>query len=187
MRAASLPPLASNRRPLSEYGTAQRLLRLFTPAPGEELQASDWEQGPSAMEELRKADPALLTPIRPLGGIGLGIGRTAPAIAPEALEAIGEATEATPETPPTAEKRAVARRFSAAQKRRRATANRMFPQAPSAATARQLVRHGFPGQRERTVEDISHRRNHGCTRKPSPNSVFDIRSGSGAGYRPPEY
>jgi len=97
----SLPPLASNRRPLTEYGSAQRLLGLFTPAPGTELQASDWEQGPSSTEELRKADPALLTPIRPLGGVGLGIGRSTPAIAQEALEAIGDATEATTEAPPT--------------------------------------------------------------------------------------
>ena len=96
----SLQPLASNRRPLAEYGSAQRLLGLFTPAPGSQLQASDWEQGPSATEELRKADPALLTPIRPLGGVGLGIGRSTPAIAQEALEAIGDATEATTEAPP---------------------------------------------------------------------------------------
>ncbi|MCD6034250.1 MAG: ribosomal protein, partial [Thermomicrobiales bacterium] len=86
-----------------EYGSAQRLLGLFTPEPGTELQASDWEQGPSAMEELRKADPALLTPIRPLGGVGLGIGRSTPAIAQEALEAIGDATEATTEAAPTPE------------------------------------------------------------------------------------
>ena len=99
----SLPPLASNRRPLTEYGTAQRLLGLFTPAPGTELEASDWEQGPSSTEELRKADPALLTPIRPLGGVGLGIGRSTPAIAQEALEAIGDATEATTEAAPTQE------------------------------------------------------------------------------------
>jgi hypothetical protein len=99
----SLSPLVSNRRPLSEYGSAQRLLGLFTPAPGTELQASDWEQGPSSMEELRKADLALLTPIRPLGGVGLGIGRSTSAIASEALEAIGDATEATTETPPTGE------------------------------------------------------------------------------------
>ena len=97
----SLPPLASNRRPLTEYGSAQRLLGLFTPEPGTELQASDWEQGPSAMEELRKADPALLTPIRPLGGVGLGIGRATSAIATEALEAIGDTAEATTEAPPT--------------------------------------------------------------------------------------
>jgi hypothetical protein len=98
-----LPPLASNRRPLTEYGSAQRLLGLFTPEPGTELQASDWEQGPSAMEELRKADPALLTPTRPLGGVGLGIGRSAPAITHEALEAIGDATEATTVAPPAEE------------------------------------------------------------------------------------
>ena len=97
----SLPPLASNRRPLSEYGSAQRLLGLFTARPGTELEASDWEQGPSAMEELRKADPALLTPNRPLGGVGLGIGRSTSAIATEALEAIGDTAEATTEAPPT--------------------------------------------------------------------------------------
>src|SRR5829696_8137218 len=51
----SLPPLMSNRRPLTEYGTAQRLSGIFTPAPGEQMQASDWEQGPSSLEELRKA------------------------------------------------------------------------------------------------------------------------------------
>ena len=95
MSRGSLPTLASNRRPLSEYGTAQRLLRLFTPDPGQELEAADWEQGPAAREELRKADPALLTPIRPLAGHGLGIGRTTPAIAQEALEAIGDAQEVT--------------------------------------------------------------------------------------------
>jgi hypothetical protein len=55
------------------------------------------------MEELRKADPALLTPIRPLGGVGLGIGRSTSAIAAEALEAIGDTTEATTEAPPAGE------------------------------------------------------------------------------------
>jgi hypothetical protein len=99
----SLPPLVSNRRPLTEYGSAQRLLCLFTPQPGTELQASDWEQGPSATEELRKADPALLTPIRPLTGVGLGIGRSTSAIAAEALEAIGDTAEATTEAPPAAD------------------------------------------------------------------------------------
>jgi hypothetical protein len=99
----SLPPLASTRRPLTEYDTAQRRLRLFTPAPGTTLQASDWEQGPAAMEELRRADPALVTPIRPLPGVGLGLGRTAPAIAHEALAALGDAQEATLEAPGAAD------------------------------------------------------------------------------------
>jgi len=103
----SVPPLASNRRPLTEYGSAQRLLGLFTPEPGTELQPSDWEQGLSSTEELRKADPALLTPIRPLGGVGLGIGRSTSAIASEALEAIGDATEATTEATTETSERAV--------------------------------------------------------------------------------
>ena len=98
----SLPPLVSNRRPLSEYATAQRLLGILSPPPGEEMQASDWEQGPSAFEELRKADPALLTPVRPLSGHGLGIGRSTPAITGEALEAIGDASAATREATPSA-------------------------------------------------------------------------------------
>jgi hypothetical protein len=99
----SLLPLVSNRRPLTEYDTAQRRLRLFTPAPGAALNASDWEQGPAAMEELRKADPALVTPIRPLTAHGLGLGRSAPAIAREALEALGDASEVTLEAPPATE------------------------------------------------------------------------------------
>jgi large subunit ribosomal protein L17 len=36
-----------------------------------------------------------LTPERPLAGRGLGIGRTVPAIAPQALAALGDTTEAT--------------------------------------------------------------------------------------------
>ena len=85
-----LPPPASTLRPLTEYGSAQRMLRLFTPPPGTELVPSDWEQGPASFEELRKLDPALNTPERPLRGYGLGLGRQALALAaamPEALAA----------------------------------------------------------------------------------------------------
>jgi hypothetical protein len=96
----SLPRLVSNRRPLTEYGTAQRLLRLFTPKAGAELTAADWEQGAASYEELRKADPALETPFRPLPGYGLGIGRSTSAIATEALEALGDATGVTQEVSP---------------------------------------------------------------------------------------
>lgn len=77
----TLPPLRNTRRPLTEYGTAQRMLRMFSPPPGADLEPSDWEQGPSAFEEMRKANPNLLTPFRPLEGYGLGIGRAAPPIA----------------------------------------------------------------------------------------------------------
>jgi hypothetical protein len=95
--------LGSNRRPLTEYGTAQRFLRLFTPEPGADLEASDWEQGPAAFEEIRKADPARLTPFRPLEGYGLGIGHTAAAIAPAESEAISGADEPLPAIPSVVE------------------------------------------------------------------------------------
>jgi hypothetical protein len=94
------------RRPLTEYDTAQRLLGLFTPPPGATLTAADWEQGPSSGEELRKANPALLTPERPLSGYGLGLGRSAPALAAVAVEEIAElapAAEAPPAVPPAAQ------------------------------------------------------------------------------------
>jgi hypothetical protein len=99
----TLPPLRNNRRPLTEYGTAQRLLRLFTPPPGADLTATDWEQGPSAFEERRKADPALLPPFRPLEGYGLGIGHTAPAIAGDEFEAITGTDEPVPADPAVAQ------------------------------------------------------------------------------------
>lgn len=83
-------PLIFSRRPLTEYATAQRVLGLFTPPDGATLTAEDWEQGPSSSEEQRKANPALLTPKRPLGGYGLGIGRTAPQVALPAVEELGE-------------------------------------------------------------------------------------------------
>ena len=41
-------PLLFTRRPLTEYGTAQRMLGLFTPPEGVTLTADDWEQGPSS-------------------------------------------------------------------------------------------------------------------------------------------
>jgi hypothetical protein len=88
----TLSTLVNTRRPLTEYGSAQRILHLFTPAPGAELEAADWEQGPVSFEEQRKVDPALGTPFRPLTGYGLGIGRTTPAIPAEALEALSDST-----------------------------------------------------------------------------------------------
>jgi hypothetical protein len=91
----SAQPLASLWRPLTEYGTAQRILGMYTFPPGAEVKPEDWEQGPSAQEEQRKAHPALLTPPRPLSGYGLGLGRSAPALTSETLDAIGDAQAAT--------------------------------------------------------------------------------------------
>jgi hypothetical protein len=51
--------------PLTEYGTAQRIMGVFELAPGEEDTKARWEQETAAYEELRKGDPSLLPPIRP--------------------------------------------------------------------------------------------------------------------------
>lgn len=91
----STQPLTSVRRPLTEYGTAQRILGMYTFAAGAEVKPEDWEQGPSSLEEQRKAHPALLTPPRPLAGYGLGLGRSAPELPAETLEAIGDAQAVT--------------------------------------------------------------------------------------------
>jgi hypothetical protein len=88
-------PLATVRRPLTEYGTAQRILGMYNFPAGTEVKPEDWRQGPSSLEEQRKANPALLTPPRPLSGYGLGLGRSAPPLPAETLEAIGDAGAAT--------------------------------------------------------------------------------------------
>lgn len=101
-------PLANTRRPLTEYGTAQRILHMFTPPAGTDLEAGDWEQGPSSFEEQRKANPAFLTPFRPLSGYGLGIGRSAPAVTAAPVEEISGVDEAMPAISPPAEQAAPA-------------------------------------------------------------------------------
>ncbi len=91
----SAQPLTSLRRPLTQYGTAESILGLYSFAAGAEVKPEDWEQGPSSLEERLKADPALLTPERPLAGYGLGLGRSAPVLPVETLEAIGDAQAVT--------------------------------------------------------------------------------------------
>lgn len=95
----SMQPLASVRRPLTEYGSAQSILGMYSFAQGTEVKPEDWEQGPSSLEEQRRADPALLTPPRPLSGYGLGLGRSAPVLPAETLEAIGDAQAVTTSAP----------------------------------------------------------------------------------------
>ena len=66
-------PLAgANQRPVSQYGTAEEILHVFTPGENEVWDAADFEQAPSSQEEARKANPAALTPIRPVAGFALG-------------------------------------------------------------------------------------------------------------------
>lgn len=55
-------------KPLTEQGTAQGILRLFQPKPGQELKPEDFEQAPPSYEEQRKAYLNLLPPVRPMPG-----------------------------------------------------------------------------------------------------------------------
>jgi hypothetical protein len=58
------PPVGRVRRPLTEYGTAQEIMHVF-PAPNEEPDKSEFEQATASVEELRKAYPWQLPPVRP--------------------------------------------------------------------------------------------------------------------------
>src|SRR5581483_8504530 len=79
------------RRPITEYGTAQRIMRMYEAPPGEEMNPKRFESVPVSDEEIRKADPDLGRPMRPLPGYVLGRGAGAASV--EAFEAIaaGEA------------------------------------------------------------------------------------------------
>jgi len=66
------PPATSRQRPLSQYGTAQEILRVFTPGADGVWDKSDFEQAPTSDEERRKALPTNLTPMRPVPGFALG-------------------------------------------------------------------------------------------------------------------
>jgi hypothetical protein len=66
----AVPAAGVKVRPLSQYGTAEELARVFKRKPMDELEPADFEQAPASLEEMRKAIPANLTPMRPLPAPG---------------------------------------------------------------------------------------------------------------------
>lgn len=62
------------RRPLTEYGTAQRIMGVYLPKDGNEDDPARFEQAPISYEEQRKAYPALRQPLRPQPGYALADG-----------------------------------------------------------------------------------------------------------------
>lgn len=58
-------PAGSTLRPLTQYGTAEAIMHVYTRKPESEVEPADFEQADAAFEEIRKADPAALPPIRP--------------------------------------------------------------------------------------------------------------------------
>lgn len=65
------PPAGEIRRPRSEYGTAQRIMGVYAATSGKEDDPARFEQTTASYEELRKANPALRTPVRPTAGYAL--------------------------------------------------------------------------------------------------------------------
>jgi len=61
----TVPKAVSTRRPLTQYGTAQEIMHVFTKIPEDKITAGDFEQATASFEELRKADPSRVPPVRP--------------------------------------------------------------------------------------------------------------------------
>lgn len=90
-----VPWATSVRRPLTEYGTAQAIMDVFAAKPGEEMEPSRFEQATASFEELRKAYPAQVPPVRPAPGYALEQG-DAQASELQAIEGgspVGQTTE----------------------------------------------------------------------------------------------
>ncbi len=69
------PPLAPGvRRPLTQYGTAQEIMGVYAPKPGEAMEPARFEQATASWEEVRKAYPAQLPAQRPGPGYALSQG-----------------------------------------------------------------------------------------------------------------
>lgn len=69
-----VPAAVDPRPPTTEFGTAQRIGRLYAPKDGNEDDPTRFELGPTSYEERRNAFPALGTPDRPTSGYQLGDG-----------------------------------------------------------------------------------------------------------------
>lgn len=81
-----VPPDSIERRPLTEYGTAQRIMHVYAAESGQEDDPARFEQATASYEEMRKAYPALEMPARPAPGYVLSAGDR---LASEALEVGG--------------------------------------------------------------------------------------------------
>lgn len=56
---------STKRRPLSQYGTAEEIMRVYKRESEDKITPKHFEQATASFEELRKADPAMLPPARP--------------------------------------------------------------------------------------------------------------------------
>jgi hypothetical protein len=89
-------PATPPRRPLTEYGSAQRIMRVFEPRDGNDDDPERFEQGPISYEELRKANPSLRMPLRPTAGYALSAGIRIPGKRADELNAPKPVAEIAP-------------------------------------------------------------------------------------------
>ncbi len=82
--------------PTTERGSAQHIMRIFAPRNGNEDDPARFEQAPVSYEELRKATPALRTPLRPTPGYALADGARQPSAEIAALGATSSTNEPAP-------------------------------------------------------------------------------------------
>ncbi|MGH2531711.1 MAG: hypothetical protein ACRDJW_05335 [Thermomicrobiales bacterium] len=75
-------------RPLTQYGTAEEIMKTFR-RHGNEIEPEQFEQATAAFEELRKALPADLPPVRPVPGY-LPAGTEAPQLPQDTSDSGGE-------------------------------------------------------------------------------------------------
>lgn len=72
--STSVPRASDPRRPLSEAGTAQEIMGVYAASGEREMDPARFEQATAAYEEMRKAYPARLPPVRPAPGYALSHG-----------------------------------------------------------------------------------------------------------------
>ena len=81
-----VPAAVDPRPPMTEFGTAQRIVRFYAAKDGNDDDPARFELGPTSYEERRNAFPALGTPSRPTSGYQLGDGIRL-ALGPAAVQA----------------------------------------------------------------------------------------------------
>ena len=60
-----VPRPSTKRRPLTQYGTAEEIMKVFKKVPEDQIAPKNFEQATASSEELRKAYPWELPPVRP--------------------------------------------------------------------------------------------------------------------------
>jgi hypothetical protein len=98
-----IEPEPGARPPLTQFGSAQEIMGVYAVDPNDPDDAADparFEQATAAYEEVRKADPSLLTPVRPKPGYDLAANPaiTAGEAAPGEIPALSEGTALTADT-----------------------------------------------------------------------------------------